>query len=245
MNTEGERRSTILLRHRVRAAAHRIVADCELLLTDTAKPGGRLWCDAVGEALLAGHQLRTVVVGGGAPSIITIDHQRVRLTGAPKQNAIRLAVNHLDGGRMSGDYLRNERTLTPAVAQRLLARAAELDAGPTGALSVLQLSEIAAEAGISSVAMADALREHSSAKQRVPVWVRACILGVPDRVTALRFYWIFVIGLCISPLAMRLNVPPIAGAVLALGFAAFCAGALWSTSRAVGWLDRHGWQHLP
>jgi hypothetical protein len=143
---------------------------------------------------------------------------------------------------MSEDQRRGERALTPDVAQRLLARAAELDASPTGALSVLQLSEIAAEVGISPVAMQAALHEHATAKEPVPAWVRVSLFGVPDRASALRFYWIFVAGLCASPLLTRLHVRPFTGGVLALGFAAYCFGALWSTSRAVAWFDQHGWQ---
>jgi CheY-like chemotaxis protein len=48
------------MRRRVRSAASRIVADCEVLLSDTAQPEWRLWREAVGEALLAGHQLRAI-----------------------------------------------------------------------------------------------------------------------------------------------------------------------------------------
>ncbi len=61
VSDEIERRSTILLRHRVRAAAHRIVTDCELLLSDNAPPEWRHWREAVGDALLAAHQLRGAV----------------------------------------------------------------------------------------------------------------------------------------------------------------------------------------
>jgi hypothetical protein len=61
VDAEVERRSTIVLRHRARGAAHRVVRDCEMLLADIAQPEWRLWREAVGEALLAGHQLRAVV----------------------------------------------------------------------------------------------------------------------------------------------------------------------------------------
>jgi CheY-like chemotaxis protein/predicted Ser/Thr protein kinase len=61
VSDEHERRSTILLRHRVRAAARRIVTDCELLFSDTTAPEWRHWHEAIGEALLAAHQLRTAV----------------------------------------------------------------------------------------------------------------------------------------------------------------------------------------
>ena len=146
---------------------------------------------------------------------------------------------------MADDKLGARGVLAPDAAQRVLTRAAALDVDPAGALSFSQLSAIAAEAGISSMAMEQALREHTTAKEPVPTWVRACLLGVPDRVTALRFYWLFALGICVSPLAMRLHVTSLSGAFLALGFAGFCAGALWSTSRAIGWLDRHGWNRLP
>jgi hypothetical protein len=109
----------------------------------------------------------------------------------------------------------------------------------------LQLSEIALEAGISPAAMEGALREHATAQEPVPVWVRATLFGVPDRATALRFHWIFVAGLYASPLLVRLNVRPFTGGALTLGLAAFCFGAPWSTSRAVAWFDRHGWRRLP
>jgi CheY-like chemotaxis protein len=61
VDAEVERRQSALLRRRVRSAAHRIVSDCEVLLSDTAQPEWRLWREAVGEALLAGHQLRAIV----------------------------------------------------------------------------------------------------------------------------------------------------------------------------------------
>ncbi len=61
MDIDAQRRQAALLRRRVRSAAYRIVTDCEVLLSDTAQPEWRLWREAVGEALLAGHELRTIV----------------------------------------------------------------------------------------------------------------------------------------------------------------------------------------
>ena len=61
MAAEISRRSITLLRHRVRTAAHRIVADCEALLADATRTDWPLWRDAIGEGLLAGYQLRAVV----------------------------------------------------------------------------------------------------------------------------------------------------------------------------------------
>lgn len=61
MDADGRIRQSAQLRRRVRSVAHRIVSDCEILLSDTAQPEWRLWREAVGEALLAGHQLRAIV----------------------------------------------------------------------------------------------------------------------------------------------------------------------------------------
>ncbi|HEV8409202.1 MAG TPA: protein kinase [Gemmatimonadaceae bacterium] len=61
MSADVERRATALLRHRVRGVAHRIVSECEVLLSDTAPPEWRVWRDAVGEAMVAAHQLRSIV----------------------------------------------------------------------------------------------------------------------------------------------------------------------------------------
>lgn len=60
-DADGRIRQSAQLRRRVRSVAHRIVSDCEILLSDTAQPEWRLWREAVGEALLAGHQLRAIV----------------------------------------------------------------------------------------------------------------------------------------------------------------------------------------
>ena len=67
MSADVERRATALLRHRVRSVAHRIVSECEVLLSDTSRPEWRLWRDAVGEAMVAAHQLRSIVDRGFAP----------------------------------------------------------------------------------------------------------------------------------------------------------------------------------
>lgn len=144
-------------------------------------------------------------------------------------------------------------TLSTDAANHVLARAAELDATPAGALSRRQLRESAAEAGISPEAFDTALQEHeflastplTGKAGRVPDWVRICLFGVPDRAAALRYYWIFVAGLLASPLMSRFGSTPANKVTIAVGFAACCFGALWSTSQAVRWLDRHGWQLLP
>jgi CheY-like chemotaxis protein len=68
MSADVERRATALLRHRVRGVAHRIVSECEVLLSDTAPPEWRFWRDAVGEAMVAAHQLRSIVDRGLGPA---------------------------------------------------------------------------------------------------------------------------------------------------------------------------------
>jgi CheY-like chemotaxis protein len=75
MSADVERRATALLRHRVRGVAHRIVSECEVLLSDTAPPEWRVWRDAVGEAMVAAHQLRSIVDRGfgAAGSVLARD----------------------------------------------------------------------------------------------------------------------------------------------------------------------------
>ena len=46
-----------VVRYRLRAAAHRIAADCERMVDGLDRPERRLWRDAVGAALVAGRQL--------------------------------------------------------------------------------------------------------------------------------------------------------------------------------------------
>ena len=136
-------------------------------------------------------------------------------------------------------------------ADRILARAAALDSGREEMMPVQRLQAVAAEAGISPDAVAAALREHAreattaSDGLTVPVWVRVCTFGVPDRAAALRYYWIFVAGLCASPLLLRMDGAFAHTQLLGITAAAVSFGALWSTSRAVRWLDQHGWQRLP
>ena len=63
----GEFAQVALARYRIRAAAHRIVADCERLLAEVEGPGREAWSDAVGKALLAGQHLRSTIERRGAP----------------------------------------------------------------------------------------------------------------------------------------------------------------------------------
>jgi hypothetical protein len=146
----------------------------------------------------------------------------------------------------------NRRTLPAADAERLLARTAEMDAAGPPELSVDQLREIAAQAGISPDAFDAAVRDLAAtpAPARVPLWVRACLVGVPDRRAAMTYCWSFAAALCSVPLLVVLAASwPAADRVLATPTLLLVAGwssfALWSTSRAVRWADRHGWDTLP
>ena len=60
-----------IARYRLRAAAHRIAADCERMLDDMDRPERRLWRDAVGEALVASRHLVALLARqpahGGVP----------------------------------------------------------------------------------------------------------------------------------------------------------------------------------
>ena len=142
---------------------------------------------------------------------------------------------------------RDEVPVHDARAKRLLARAAELDAARAVGLSSAQLREIAREAGIAPEAFDAALSDPALAEvsaeghASVPFWVRLCMFGVPDRSAAMGYYWLFVAGLCACPLLALQGVRSVP--VVLLGGASL-AFALWSTSRAIRWLDRHGWEQL-
>ena len=149
-------------------------------------------------------------------------------------------------------HSRDDRTasVSAEIARQVIGRAAALDAADADAVSVERLHEIAYDVGISPGAMQRALHEHAEAatgegEPPVPWWVRCCIFGVPDRASALRFYWIFVGGLLASPLLLRVTRAPLLGRWLAVVTLLFCLFASWSTWRAVRWLDRHGWHRLP
>ena len=145
------------------------------------------------------------------------------------------------------DRNEGERRLPPQAVAKVLERAAALDAAISsfGALTSDQLRDVALEAGISASAVAEALREQSRDDEPAPAWVRFCLWSVPDRAAALRFYWIFVGGILLSPLLMGFGDTAVTRILLSGGFTAFCVGALWSTSRAVRWMDRNGWHRLP
>ena len=150
---------------------------------------------------------------------------------------------------MTGEDDLNAVRVHDALAKRLLAQAAELDTARTFGLSAAQLRDVAQEAGIAPEAFDQALGESGltdgvlgGRRASVPLWVRLCMFGVPDRSAALGYYWLFVAGLCACPLLALLsirNVPTV------LFGGAFLSFALWSTSRAIRWLDRHGWEQLP
>ena len=117
-------------------------------------------------------------------------------------------------------------------------------------MTIERLHEIADDVEISPGAMQSALLGHAAVvrregETRVPWWVRFCMFGVPDRASALRFYWIFVGGLVASPLLLRVTSAPVPARWLVVGPLGFCLFASWSTWRAVRWLDRQGWHRLP
>ena len=81
--------------------------------------------------------------------------------------------------------------------------------------------------------------------ESAPWWVKKVLFGVPDRRTAMVFYWMFVAGLFAAPLLTLDMIPGFRISKLtALVMIGFCTFALWSTSRAVSWLDEHGWRSL-
>jgi hypothetical protein len=149
------------------------------------------------------------------------------------------------GGLTSG-------ALPPELAERVLSRAGELDVNGGDLVPVSRLREAAEAAGISPEAFEAALVEVAGERRRVstkvPRWVRVCLFGVTDRRVAMTYYWLFVAALLSSPvvaamlpsqmgLGERLAIP-----LLTAGWALF---SLWSTSRAIRWADRNGWDALP
>jgi hypothetical protein len=68
------------------------------------------------------------------------------------------------------------------------------------------------------------------------------MFGVPDRSAAMVYYWFFV--LAASALPMLPLATPLVSQGLALVGSAYSVFALWSTARAIRWLDREGWHHL-
>jgi hypothetical protein len=69
---------------------------------------------------------------------------------------------------------------------------------------------------------------------------------VPDRRAATGFYWLFVAVLCASPLLARswLAGRGVLSIVASFSLLAFSVFAIWSTARAIRWLDEHGWDSL-
>jgi hypothetical protein len=135
-------------------------------------------------------------------------------------------------------------------AARVFLRAAEIDADARSTLSISQVRQIALEAGISPRAVDLALEElkgqsaHAGSEglskvaTRAPAWVRFCMWGVPDRRIATGYYWVFLAAFLAFPVGRLLFGNSDA---LTMAGMAFCVFSLWSTSRAIRWLDAHGW----
>jgi hypothetical protein len=139
----------------------------------------------------------------------------------------------------------HDSIISDAAAQRLIRRAAQLD---RDGVSLRDLRNAAIEAGIQADAFDAAVRESNAVDGAAPVspdapwWVRACLVGVPDRPMAVVYYWLFLAGIIGFPTAAfltdRIDRP------LAIALIGICTFALWSTGRAIAWLDRHGWHHI-
>ena len=155
---------------------------------------------------------------------------------------------------MTADDRTHSTTLSDAAVRRVLARAAELDAAQAGRLTVRELREAAAEAGLSPEALSAALAEQradeargTGTKQEVPPWwVRLPMTGVPDRRAARAYYWLQVALLLGWPLLLLTaeSKPAALKLVTIVGGAALLAVGIVNTSSAIRWLDRHGWDRL-
>ncbi|MGQ0642756.1 MAG: hypothetical protein ACT4P6_18585 [Gemmatimonadaceae bacterium] len=69
-------------------------------------------------------------------------------------------------------------------AKRIIERAAEIDAERVHRVNVPALREIAAEAGISALAIDRAIQEHESASVQVPSWKRYRTLLITAAIVA-------------------------------------------------------------
>jgi hypothetical protein len=154
----------------------------------------------------------------------------------------------------------DDKPMSEADVRRLLTRAAELDTTRGAQTSRVRLKEAAIEAGIGADAFDAAWRElHNDATaltvpgdaqsteaiaatsaigvKAAPWWVRTCLWGVPDRKAAIGFYWIFLaVGLISAVVGIGSSSP------IAFTISGFSLFAIWTTSQAVRWLDKHGWK---
>jgi len=109
-----------------------------------------------------------------------------------------------------------------------------------GGIPLASLRRLAADAGIDGAAFDAAFqRAGDSIRVRPPRWVRLCMLGVPDRQAAKGFYWLFVLGLLAVLPAVKFHWVSDGKGIFAICWLVF---SLWSTSAAIRWLDRHGWE---
>jgi hypothetical protein len=154
---------------------------------------------------------------------------------------------------MDRDHALTDR-VSGADAQRLLERAAELDAADVHDLSRLRQSAL--EAGIRPEAFDSALAELRAPSAvsvasptvtaaDVPWWVRTGMWGVPDRAAAMVFYWAFAAGLAAIPVYLfwaRVHGRAATNVIPLTLWLLFC---VWSTSRTVRWMDERGIRTLP
>jgi hypothetical protein len=80
----------------------------------------------------------------------------------------------------------------------------------------------------------------------VPLWVRFVLFATPNRLSASIYYWFFVAGILLFPVFAQSTDYYRADSrhfITCIGMAFFVFSA-WSTSTAMRWLDRHGWDRL-
>jgi hypothetical protein len=133
------------------------------------------------------------------------------------------------------------RLVEPHVAHDILARAARIEAEAESSYRVSHLREAAEEAGISSSAFEQALRDGGQGiRSATPLWVRVCLSGVPSRRAAMVFFGAFFAAI---PAILAAAIAGVLPAASAMSIVIFLAFAGWSTGEAVRWQDRRGWQH--
>lgn len=140
---------------------------------------------------------------------------------------------------MSHPPTEKDRVVGPQVAHDILSRAAKLDAESESPYRIAHLREAAEEAGISSPAFEQALRDGGHGMQAAPpLWVRVCLSGVPSRRAAMAFFGGFLAAI---PVVVGAAVAGVLPALPAIWIGVLLAFAGWSTGEAVRWQDRRGW----
>jgi hypothetical protein len=147
--------------------------------------------------------------------------------------------------------------LSAADADRLLVRAASLDAARQGErMEIGALRQAALDAGIDAGAFESALTElqptqesPTPSKPRPPWFIRLSFVGVHSRRVANAYYLFFnaaLVSTLLATVILAFGWPSklIESRGLLVFLAVWALYCSWGTSKAIRWADRHGWDLL-